>query len=956
VRWLPSLRGSGVAAVLLAAAAAGTPARAAWEPEGVDLARPRILFRPGDLPAIQAKLARDPFPQVIARMLDRVALADSVALDDDTIEGQRFKARAAKNLAFLYAVDRTLVNGEVVPFASHAERQAVGDRVRDLLVHLYPRCRLLVRPPLGGWDRDISTSEELLQWATAYDALLGAGYDFGASEAEIVERIASLASELYLAYVDPYDTASNALLHQNNHRSKSGAALVMAAIALAEYEPAPGSDPAGLRDPARWLAYGLQQVDRVMRWAIVAGDGAYGEGPFYLRYASQNLLPFARAWDRLVGGAAWDADGVSVPSPWRHPLFRRGQRWLLDMTLPDGSLAPQDDGNPGRAYYFGAAPADPADLAAFAWRFANAPAPFEGDGNVDLGPDTLVVFDPDVTPAPPAGSPSAFYPEGGNAIFRSDWSRDAVVAIVQGERDEAALFGRDRDGVGVFPQSHEHAEPGAFLLAAFGEVLALDPGYLSFGLRFRVNQPEHHSTILVDGRGPLDPLGGSLLWELEPLARPPVDGQASLVDTLDTAALDAARVIVRYGTGSYGDPYAGAPRIERRFLFAADRYLVVADRVTAEAGAHDLAWLVHGNGGGSSGGAFEPLSSGARWTRPNARLDALFAVDAGGAPGFATRESVHEAPNRLELTHTALEANASGADLRSVLLLYPTPAAAPAPMEVALGLPGAAALRLDDAAGDRRVLVAHRAPAATPLAFGPAATGGGAFATDGALALVDLHADGRLRQAFAEGARTLAWNGGALLRAKHRGNVGIALAADRAELVAETADAWIRVGPLGFRPRRADGACALRREGDATWLKLGRERRATLHAGRGNAAPAADPGADRRVAVGALVDLDGRASCDADGDALTPRWELVSAPPGSDWNLTGADGWRPRLAADRPGPFRVRLVVTDARGAASRPVEVRIAAGGLCEGGLDEDRDGRIDGDDPDCDAGPTDA
>jgi hypothetical protein len=120
----------------------------------------------------------------------------------------------------------------------------------------------------------------------------------------------------------------------------------------------------------------------------------------------------------------------------------------------------------------------------------------------------------------------------------------------------------------------------------------------------------------------------------------------------------------------------------------------------------------------------------------------------------------------------------------------------------------------------------------------------------------------------------------------------------------------------------------------------------------GNAAPAADPGRARRVAVGEVVTLDGRRSCDLERGALAPRWTLVSAPPGSAWTLEDADGWRPRLHADRPGPFRVRLVVTDPSGAASRPAEVLIAAGDRCEGGLDEDRDGRIDTDDPDCDRG----
>ena len=204
-----------------------------------------------------------------------------------------------------------------MPFPSPADRAAIGTRVQELLVAMYNRHRVAVPPPLGGWDRDISSSEELLQYATAYDTMLGAGWDFGADRATIEQSIVDLASEMYENYLDP-DTASGfTRLHQNNHRAKSGAAMVVAAIAVAEFTPAPGSDPRDVREPTRWLEYGLDQVDLIMRHVLVTGDGAYGEGPFYLRYASQNLIPFGRAWDRLVDGASWQARGVEVPSLWR---------------------------------------------------------------------------------------------------------------------------------------------------------------------------------------------------------------------------------------------------------------------------------------------------------------------------------------------------------------------------------------------------------------------------------------------------------------------------------------------------------------------------------------------------------------------------------------------------------------------------------------------------------------
>src|SRR5262249_3987544 len=147
-----------------------------------------------------------------------------------------------------------------------------------------------------------------------------------------------------------------------------------------------------------------------------------------------------------------------------------------------------------------------------------------------------------------------------------------------------------------------------FLLHAFGERLLLDPGYLDFGNRGLVNRPQDHNLILVDGAGPVDYLTGSVAWRGK-AGRPPVDGNAMLSSTFATSLLDAATV-----TSRYGPPRARAAEVERRFLFADDHYLVVADDVIGP--SHPVrayTWLVHGNGGETSGGTFEQTGVGARW-------------------------------------------------------------------------------------------------------------------------------------------------------------------------------------------------------------------------------------------------------------------------------------------------------------------------------------------------------
>ena len=911
-----------VALLALVLAVTATSAGAAWAPPGVDLSRPRILFRTGDVDVLRARVAREPYVGVLKAMRGRTNLANGVALDDHGIDSERFKARAAKNLAFLYAIDRTVDGNAVVPFATPEARAAVGARVHELLLAMYTRHRVAVPPPLGGWDRDISTSEELLQYATAYDTMLGAGWDFGADGPTVERNIVDLASEMYENFLDPDTVGGATRLHQNNHRAKSGAAMVVAAIAVADYTPPPGSDPRGVRDPALWLEYGLDQVDLVMRHVLVTGDGAYAEGPFYLRYASQNLIPFARAWDRLVGGADWSARGITVPSLWRHPLWQRTQRWMLDMTLPDGSMAAIDDGNPGRSHYFGILPPDLPWSGAFAWRWANAPQPFDTDGNVDLGADAIVLFDDTVPAGPPDGPTTAFYVAGGNAIFRSDWSEDAVVANVQAEHDTASEFGRDRDGRGVAPQSHEHAEPGAFLMHAFGERLAIDPGYLSFGERTLVNKPEHHNVILVDGKGPVDYLSASLAWLPDPFGPPPVDGQAYLSETLDGAFLDTATVRT-----SYGLPPARRTDIERRFAFADERYLVAFDHVASPGPTpRTFTWLLHGNGGGTSGGTFAQTPSGGRWTRPLARLDGGLAL-ADATPSFAVSTGQHEVPYRVLGTHSVLSGSGSGDDVRAVQLLYPTRAADAAPTIATVATASGNALLVTDTAGDRRALALHRAPASPPLDEAPAGSGLAPIDTDGVRVLVDAHLDGTLRLAWTEDATSFRYAGVELLRGARPGRLGIALAAaDRAEVVVDDGSATAEVRGLGFTPLAADGACALATDAGVVSLGLSRERRVTLRAAAGNSAPAADPGPDRFVPQGARVPLDAGASCDLDGDALAASWRLVEAPIGADWTLDDADGPSPSLLAATRGTYRLRLTVTDAHGAASRPHDLVIRA------------------------------
>jgi hypothetical protein len=78
-----------------------------------------------------------------------------------------------------------------------------------------------------------------------------------------------------------------------------------------------------------------------------------------------------------------------------------------------------------------------------------------------------------------------------------------------------------------------------------------------------------------------------------------------------------------------------------------------------------------------------------------------------------------------------------------------------------------------------------------------------------------------------------------------------------------------------------------------------------------NSAPVANAGPDQSVALGATVTLDGSASSDVDGDALTFAWSLTSVPVGSTATLDNPTAVTPTFIADRPGTYVAQLIVND---------------------------------------------
>ncbi|MBJ6143593.1 heparinase II/III family protein [Hymenobacter sp. BT559] len=713
-----------------------------WQPAEADLGYPRTLLKAEALASVQATLAAP----------DRLAIYRSLwadvqgapAADNTASAGRRARATWAKNAAFVVLLSQQPTAENDLVALSDDQRATLVGTTRSLLENLNPAVEAFATwtgsTPYTEWQW---RSKELIDYLIAYDLLRGAGESAASLQASQL-KLQAFAGNLYRQSTTPMGWFTFFGTIKNNHTLMTSAALGMAAVVLSEATSTDAN-----QQPTSWAGAGLYHIDNVLwrdaqRQSDSTQVAGYAEGPYYAKYALLNCLPFFRALGNFLpdGSQAYTFGSSTrrIRNPYFDPKYTRLYDWLTAIMLPDGRLPALEDsyvdmGMPelaltGRANYVRSMYFSKLS----GTNMASALAQLR-DATVDMRAAWLAAA---VLPTPPPRPALTVLPGSGNLIFRSGSDSTSTYLHVYGR---GGLAQANAGG-------HSQGDASSFILHAQGQLLALDPGYLSYGRRAEVGQATHHNLVLVDGAGP--------------------DIGAAGAGSSTQSTIGGAFRTPQLSYGEVATAYQGT-RIVRKTLFVRNSYFLLADAVSASA-AHAYTWQLHGyglEGGTAATGTFDGNlgSQEGTWQKNGVRL--LAHVTATGAtPTYTTATNVHETTYNTAENHTTLlvkQASATQTQFLAALYPYTTQA----PQVVTTSQPTTASLA---ATSDGYLDVAF-AQADTVLVAGTSDHLTQAVQADGLLNFYSTEASGNFAQLFMQAGTRLQVGANAVLSSTRRADL-----------------------------------------------------------------------------------------------------------------------------------------------------------------------------------------
>lgn len=547
-------------------------AQGSWDPPGADLSFPRTLLDTTEVEEVRATLPETSVFPIFELVWDH---ANSSVPTGNGTDSERFtRSTIAKEAAFIALMDRKPSGGSVEPLTT-AERDELITKSRQLLEEINTDVGVQ-----SGWmfyQEWQHRSKELINYLIAYDLLRGQGLAVGSLQSAR-DSLSEFTAHLYHRAMATYTI----LVWQfkffefqfNNHSIMTASALGLAAILLNDQQ---SSDPD--YQPQNWIDAGLWNLDNTLwrenglfpRVSEPDSLAGYAEGPAYFEYGFENAFPFIRAfWNFLPDGTysmTFNNITRSIRNPWYDPSYANLYEWMNRIRMPDGSLPAIHDSPIG----FGTSITALSGNSRF-----NIPNPLHPPSDVMWRTQYIS------TNVPEGNFSDTLFrslPEAGSLVFRSSNDPSAVYMHFIGKH------GIPLSGA----KAHHQGDASSFSLMANGELLAVDPGYPGYEESFAVNNASNHSLILVNGSGPLPPVGEFVSIETN---------TCWIGNTFDTQELDYGEVVTSYHSAG----------ITRKNLFVRNRCFILSDALSSNA-ANTCTFQLQGNGldGGTPGtpeGAF----------------------------------------------------------------------------------------------------------------------------------------------------------------------------------------------------------------------------------------------------------------------------------------------------------------------------------------------------------------
>jgi hypothetical protein len=621
-----------------------------WILPGSNNSYPRVLTTDSSLQALRNSLSSGVENLAYGNVCNDAF--SGVNSDNITDNGRRQRASEAKNAAFVLYINSKFGAGSLIAL-TNAESLILKAKALSLLSSMNTFIDSITVSNLNAYDSWQWRSKEIIDYAIAYDFLKGAGVNDNELSAG-KKKLQQFAGNLYKEAGRNIFGITFWDLVKNNFQFIVAGALGTTAVVLNMEDSSDQN-----YKPVNWVNCALWQInDQLFNTSNRETDkgkmAGFAEGPHYMLYSFQHMLPFFSALKNFAGDftSTFTFHGIpqAIRNPYYDPAYKLLYQWIANIMMPDGRIPALDDsfmdeypslllltGNSAYYfdYYYGKGNTQPVQTNFISTlNFAGQDLVVNFLCSGVLNTSTATSFKNDsITVMPDAGS----------LIFHSGSDSLSTYMHINAEHGVAHNSGG----------GHNHADELSFILYSGGQLLALDPGYISYNQRNDVCNASSHNMILVDNAGTT---AGS----------PGFSGGSE-------AFIESAFQLPSIQYGLAHTSYNSA-NISRKTIFVRGKYFMMGDFMSSSF-SRKYTWQLHGfgleNGNAGTGRFTDSLyQHKAIWIKNGVSLLANVAVT-GGADGYFKSTSKHESGYTLTADHTALLVNKQNAKAQFATALIP---------------------------------------------------------------------------------------------------------------------------------------------------------------------------------------------------------------------------------------------------------------------------------------------